>query len=154
LKAILALLVFAWSSLGWADDLRQIIRAQWERVQSDLKVVQLLDAKKFEAAGALFARVRTKDAAGDIVVTQYFSERKYAEARDSLNRDIDGWIIQEAGHSQRPALTVLLDNPERLKFLQQLAVHRKKFPPAPPPGRKKPYEVVSEALDKAVARGE
>ena len=155
MKTILAIFVCVACIASAADDdikkLRQLITSQWERVQADFRIVRLLDAQEHEPAATLFAKIRTTNGATDDIVGRLLSERNYSEARDWLNQQVNVWIISEAGHSQWPPLTVLLNNPERLKFLQQVATHRKKAPSVST-SAKKSDALVADILAKAIER--
>ena len=155
MKAILAILVFASCIASAADDdiakIRQLATSQWERVQANFRIVQSLDTQDHKSAVALFAKVRTKDGAVDDIVGRQLLERNYSSARDWLNREVNGWIINEAAHAQYPALSVLFNNPARLKWLQHIAAHRKKFP-STSLSAKKSDALVADILAKAIER--
>jgi hypothetical protein len=134
-----------------SPNMAQMVRTKWFRVQAEFRIVKHLDAKQFSEAQSLFNTIRTRNEIRDIAVARLLTDQKYSDARDWVNGDINGWIIQEAGHSQFPALTGLLDVPERLQFLQELAAHRQKFP-APTPDGRKSDALVAHILVKAVER--
>ena len=113
-----------------------------------------LDNKEFAAAEALFKTIVSTNGRGGFAyerTARHLSERKYVLARDSCNWDIDFWIIDTAADCQTPALTSLLDCPDRLHFLQDLAAYRKKFPPLTPEGGKS-EALVADILQQANER--
>ena len=132
-------------------NIAQMARTQWFRVQAEFRIVKHLDARQFSEAQSLFKTIRTANGMGDLAISRLLTEHKYSDARDWVNGDINGWIIEEAGHSQFPALGRLLGVPERLQFLQELAAHRQKFP-APTPEGWKSDALVARILVKALER--
>lgn len=132
-----------------ADLARQVLD-QWTRVQTEFQIVQQLDAGQYPEAEAQFRANRVPSSMTDQVIADLLTQHKYLEARDAINGQINGWIIQEAGHAQNPPLSVLLNNPARLQFLKKLAAHREKFPPKTPEGRASDA-LVANILLRAVA---
>jgi hypothetical protein len=66
-----------------------------------------------------------------------------------IDLTINFWIVQEAAHAQHPSLTLLLDDPARLAFLQELALYRASLSG---PDREATNKDVAVILEKALAR--
>jgi len=108
-----------------------IIQQQWMRVQNDFEVIKLIDSGDRQNALVTYKRVFHQDAEADRAIMRFFESGDTNNVRALLNTMVDGWIIQEACHSQHPHLTVLLDSPERLSFLVNLGIYREKYPNLP-----------------------
>jgi hypothetical protein len=104
---------------------------QWARIQNNFEVIRLIDSGKEKDALLTFRKFADPASSVDPSILKYFSEGEANKIRTTLNMIIDGWIIQESCHSQHPPLTVLLDNPDRLRFLANLATYRTDHPNLP-----------------------
>ena len=157
MKATLTLLILTmFGSVAKAeqDPGRFSVRGDLARAKKYFAIVKHLDERELAAAEALFKTIDNTNGSGGFRyehTARYLRERDYDLARETCNWDIDFWIIDTAADSQVPALTSLLDNPERLRFLQDLAAYRKKFPATTAEG-KKSEALVADILRKASER--
>ncbi|MDB6066537.1 MAG: hypothetical protein JWR26_2745 [Pedosphaera sp.] len=129
-------------------------RGDLNRAKTYFNIVKHLDSKESTAAETLFRTILNTNGCGGIFydrIALHLSKQEYDLARDLCICDIDFWIIDTAADWQVPALTALLDDPDRLRFLQDLAAHRKKFPARTADGRKSEALVV-DILQKANER--
>ena len=110
------------------DRVQDIVQQQWIRVQSDFAVVKLIDSGQGQKALTSFLRGAREKLIGDQAILREFASGNTNNVRVLLNKMIDGWIIQEACHSQHPPLAVLFDSPERLRFLASLGAYREEHP--------------------------
>ena len=127
---------------------------QWIRVQNDFEVIRLIDSGHDKKASITFKRLADHDVIGDRTILNDLASGKTNNVRATLNKMIDGWIIQEACHSQHPPLTVLLDSPERLRFLANLGVYREEHPNLPFDAEvdKRVAEILVQAQRRVAAR--
>lgn len=139
----------AFSEENGVAHLRDTIRQQWMRVQTEFVVLKSLDGGDAKTALQRFQTVRITNAITDREIVEELTVGNTNHVRRLLNGSINGWIIQEAGHSQYPALTVLLDNPEKLHFLKELAEYRASHANLPSDESDK---LVADILKKATDR--
>jgi hypothetical protein len=148
-----AMLILA-SAAAEQDPVRFTVRGDLARAKTYFGIVTNLDNKEYAAAEAKFKAIPSTNGWGGMlypITAQHLSNQEYAEARDLCSQEIDFWIIDTAADWQVPALTTLLDNPERLRFLQDLATYRQKFPERTEAGRKS-GALVADILRKATER--
>jgi len=125
-----------------------------ERAKTYFSIVKHLDKKQFADADALFKTINNTNGWGGFSyerIARRLAGGKYDEARDLCSGDIDFWIIDTAADWQTAELRSLLDDPNRLQFLQELYVYRKKFPALTPEGQKS-EALVADILRKANER--
>jgi hypothetical protein len=113
------------------DKTLDMVQQQWMRVQSDFEVIKMIDSGQDKNAMTVFSTLAKKETVCDRGILRDFASGRTNNVRTTLDLMINGWIIQEACHSQHPPLTVLLDDPERLQFLGRLAIYRKRYPIQP-----------------------
>lgn len=104
------------------------LQQQWLQVQNYLEVIKLIDSGHNKEALTTYKRLADQNVVNDQAIFREFSSGDTNNVRVFLNKMIDGWIIQEACHSQHPPLTDLLDNPDRLRFIANLSVYREEHP--------------------------
>ncbi|HWH70144.1 MAG TPA: hypothetical protein VNT26_12220 [Candidatus Sulfotelmatobacter sp.] len=153
MKTILTLLASAILSLASIaaeqDSMRFSVRGDLNRAKTYFSIITNLDSKQFSAAERLFKTLPSTNGWGGFYynsITRHFHDHEYVAARDLCLRDIHFWIIDTAADFQSPALTTLLDDPDRLRFLQDIAAYCQKSPARTEDGRK------SEALVSAILR--
>lgn len=127
------------------------LQQQWVRVQNDFEVIKLIDSGYGQKALTTYKRLAHHEVVGDQAILRYFSSGDTNSVRTLLNKMLDGWIIQEACHSQYPPFTVLLDSPDRLSFLVNLGTYREKHPNIPFDAEVD--KTVAEILQEAQRRG-
>lgn len=126
--AIAAAFLFSHAAIGEDQSIghaHEFLRKQWDRVQTEFTMLKLIDSGDSAQAMQQFQAVRIAHGAIDIEIMRAYQAGDTNKLRMWLSLEINSWIIQEAGHSQTPALTVLLDNQDRLQFLKELSSYRK-----------------------------
>jgi hypothetical protein len=127
------------------------VRGDLDRATIYFRIVKHIDSKGYAAAEDLFKTINNINGWGGInyeEVARGLKNHDYDPAREGCNSNIDFWIIDTAADWQTPALTTLLDDPDRLRFLQDLADYRQRFPARTENGRKSEALVV-DILRKA-----
>ena len=153
MKIILTLLATAVLSFACfaaeQSSMRFSVRGDLNRAKIYFSIITNLDTKQFAAADALFKTLPSMNGWGGFYyesISHHLRAHEYVEARELCVCDIDFWIIDTAADWQGPGLPTLLDDPNRLRFLQDLAAYRQKFPAQTERGQK------SEALVARILR--
>ncbi len=130
-------------------DMRNMRAIGLERVNGSLNTLRLIQAGEMEAAQAQFRKL---DFTGCPLKDAIIAELEKCDLRrctQLIDLTINFWIVQEAGHTQHPPLTLLLDHPARLAFLQELALYRASLSA---PDREAANRHVAPILEQALVR--
>jgi hypothetical protein len=136
------------------DSMRFSARGDLNRAKTYFSIITNLDSQRFADAEALFNTLPDTNGWGGILydgISSDFRDHEYAQARDRCLSDIHFWIIATACDWQDPYLTMLLDDPHRLSFLQELYAYCQKFP-SQTEGGLKSEALVADILQKANER--